>query len=317
MQVNVPEEAKENKQGLVSRLKIGLSKTRAKFSERLLDVFLGAKSLDEDLLEHIESVMLSSDVGVGVTQEILEELTQKINRKELADPQAMFEQLQEHLRGVLRPVEQQLTIESRRPFVILMVGVNGVGKTTTIGKLTKRLESEGYSVMLAAGDTFRAAAVDQLKVWGERNDVPVVSQGTGADSASVIFDALSAARARKFDVLIADTAGRLQNNKNLMEELTKINRVLAKLDSSAPHEIMLVIDATIGQNSIAQVDEFLDAVNVTSLALTKLDGTAKGGVIFRLARKFGIPIRFIGVGEKIEDLRPFSVDEFVKALFEK
>ena len=201
--------------------------------------------------------------------------------------------------------------------MILMVGVNGVGKTTTIGKLTKRLESEGYSVMLAAGDTFRAAAVDQLKVWGERNDVPVVSQGTGADSASVIFDALSAARARKFDVLIADTAGRLQNNKNLMEELTKINRVLAKLDSSAPHEIMLVIDATIGQNSIAQVDEFLDAVNVTSLALTKLDGTAKGGVIFRLARKFGIPIRFIGVGEKIEDLRPFSVDEFVKALFEK
>ena len=214
-------------------------------------------------------------------------------------------------------MEQPLVITGHRPFVILMVGVNGVGKTTTIGKLTKRLESEGHSVMLAAGDTFRAAAVEQLKVWGELNDVPVVSQGTGADSASVIFDALSAARARQIDVLIADTAGRLQNKMNLMEELTKINRVLSRLDASAPHEVILVIDATIGQNSISQAYEFLEAADVTSLTITKLDGTAKGGAIFSIARQLQLPIRFIGVGEQVEDLRPFSADEFIKALFEK
>ena len=317
MSVNVPKDAKEDKQGLVSRLKQGLSKTRVKFSENLLDVFLGAKSLDEDLLEEVEAIMLSADVGVGVTNEILHELTEKMSRKQLEDPKALVVQLKEQLRELLKPVEQPLVIASQRPFVILMVGVNGVGKTTTIGKLTKRLESEGYSVMLAAGDTFRAAAVEQLQAWGELNDVPVVSQGTGADSASVIFDALSAARARDVDVLIADTAGRLQNKKNLMEELTKINRVLAKQDASAPHEIVLVIDATIGQNSISQAREFLDAVNVTSLTITKLDGTAKGGAIFPIARQLGLPIRFIGVGEQIEDLRPFSADEFVRALFEK
>ena len=317
MSVNVPKDAKEDKLGLVSRLKQGLSKTRVKFSENLLDVFLGAKSLDEDLLEELEAIMLSADVGVDVTNEILQELTEKMSRKQLEDPKTLVVQLKEQLRGFLKPVEQPLVISSQRPFVILMVGVNGVGKTTTIGKLTKRLELEGYSVMLAAGDTFRAAAVEQLQAWGELNDVPVVSQGTGADSASVIFDALSAARAGDVDVLIADTAGRLQNKKNLMEELTKINRVLAKQDASAPHEIVLVIDATIGQNSIAQAREFLDAVNVTSLTITKLDGTAKGGVIFPIARQLRLPIRFIGVGEQIEDLRPFSADEFVQALFEK
>ena len=317
MSANVADEAQEDKAGFFPRLKQRLSKTRIKFSEGLQDVFLGAKALDDELLEEIEAILLSSDVGVSVTQEILDELTQKISRRELSDGKAVFEQLQEHLASVLRPVEQHLVIASHKPFVILVVGVNGVGKTTTIGKLTKRLESEGHSVMLAAGDTFRAAAVEQLRVWGERNDVSVVAQGAGADSASVIFDALSAAQARGVDVLIADTAGRLHNKKNLMDELIKINRVLGKLDESAPHEIILVLDATTGQNGISQAQEFLDAVCVTSLTLTKLDGTAKGGVIFPVARQLGLPIRFVGVGEQIEDLRPFSANDFVKALFEK
>ena len=229
----------------------------------------------------------------------------------------MAQQLQNHLVSILRPVEQPLTVGEDRPFVVLMVGVNGAGKTTTIGKLAKLIEAQGHAVMLAAGDTFRAAAVEQLQVWGERNDVPVVAQGTGADSASVIFDALAAAQARKIDVLIADTAGRLQNKKNLMDELSKITRVLGKLDQAAPHEIILVLDATTGQNAISQAKDFLAAVNVTGLALTKLDGTAKGGVIFPIARELALPIRFVGVGEQIEDLRPFSADDFVKALFQK
>ena len=317
MSVNVADENREDKDGFLSRLKKGLDKTRSRLSEGLQTVFLGAKVLDEELLEEIEGILLSADVGVGVTQEILEELTQKISRKELADIDAVFQQLQNHLVSILRPVEQPLTVGEDRPFVVLMVGVNGAGKTTTIGKLAKLIEAQGHAVMLAAGDTFRAAAVEQLQVWGERNDVPVVAQGTGADSASVIFDALAAAQARKIDVLIADTAGRLQNKKNLMDELSKITRVLGKLDQAAPHEIILVLDATTGQNAISQAKDFLAAVNVTGLALTKLDGTAKGGVIFPVARELALPIRFVGVGEQIEDLRPFSADEFVKALFQK
>lgn len=317
MSVNVADENREDKDGFLSRLKKGLGKTRSRLSEGLQTVFLGAKVLNEELLEEIEGILLSADVGVGVTQEILEELTQKISRKELADVDAVFQQLQNHLVSILRPVEQPLTVGEDRPFVVLMVGVNGAGKTTTIGKLAKLIEAQGHAVMLAAGDTFRAAAVEQLQVWGERNDVPVVAQGTGADSASVIFDALAAAQARKIDVLIADTAGRLQNKKNLMDELSKITRVLGKLDQAAPHEIILVLDATTGQNAISQAKDFLAAVNVTGLALTKLDGTAKGGVIFPIARELALPIRFVGVGEQIEDLRPFSADEFVKALFQK
>ncbi len=317
MSVNVADENREDKDGFLSRLKKGLGKTRSRLSEGLQTVFLGAKVLDAELLEEIEGILLSADVGVGVTQEILEELTQKISRKEVADIDAVFRQLQNHLVSILRPVEQPLTVGEDRPFVVLMVGVNGAGKTTTIGKLAKLIEAQGHAVMLAAGDTFRAAAVEQLQVWGERNDVPVVAQGTGADSASVIFDALAAAQARKIDVLIADTAGRLQNKKNLMDELSKITRVLGKLDQAAPHEIILVLDATTGQNAISQAKDFLAAVNVTGLALTKLDGTAKGGVIFPIARELALPIRFVGVGEQIEDLRPFSADEFVKALFQK
>lgn len=317
MSVNVADENREDKDGFLSRLKKGLGKTRSRLSEGLQTVFLGAKVLNEELLEEIEGILLSADVGVGVTQEILEELTQKISRKELADVDAVFQQLQNHLVSILRPVEQPLTVGEDRPFVVLMVGVNGAGKTTTIGKLAKLIEAQGHAVMLAAGDTFRAAAVEQLQVWGERNDVPVVAQGTGADSASVIFDALAAAQARKIDVLIADTAGRLQNKKNLMDELSKITRVLGKLDQAAPHEIILVLDATTGQNAISQAKDFLAAVNVTGLALTKLDGTAKGGVIFPIARELALPIRFVGVGEQIEDLRPFSADDFVKALFQK
>ena len=317
MSVNVADENREDKDGFLSRLKKGLGKTRSRLSEGLQTVFLGAKVLNEELLEEIEGILLSADVGVGVTQEILEELTQKISRKEVADIDAVFRQLQNHLVSILRPVEQPLTVGEDRPFVVLMVGVNGAGKTTTIGKLAKLIEAQGHAVMLAAGDTFRAAAVEQLQVWGERNDVPVVAQGTGADSASVIFDALAAAQARKIDVLIADTAGRLQNKKNLMDELSKITRVLGKLDQAAPHEIILVLDATTGQNAISQAKDFLAAVNVTGLALTKLDGTAKGGVIFPIARELALPIRFVGVGEQIEDLRPFSADDFVKALFQK
>lgn len=316
MSTNVADEKSEDKDGFFSRLKQGLSKTSSRLSEGIQDVFLGAKSLDEDLLVEIEAILLSSDVGVTVTTEILDELTSRIARKELNDGAAVFEQLKRHLVEILAPSEVALNTGTSSPFVILMVGVNGAGKTTTIGKLAKRLEAEGKSVMLAAGDTFRAAAVEQLKVWGERNDVPVIAQGTGSDSASVIFDALEAAKARNTDVLIADTAGRLQNKKNLMEELSKITRVLRKIDGTAPHEIMLVLDAATGQNAISQANEFLEAVDVTSLTLTKLDGTAKGGVIFAIARQLGLPIRFVAVGEQIEDLRPFSADDFVKALFQ-
>ena len=317
MSVNHADENQEDKVGFFFRLKKGLDKTRARLSGGLQDIFLGAKTLDDELLEEIETILLSADVGVRVTQEILDELANKMNRKELSDSDAVLQHLKDHLTDILKPVERSLTLEEHKPFVILMVGVNGAGKTTTIGKLTKWIESQGQTVMLAAGDTFRAAAVEQLQVWGDRNEVPVIAQGTGADSASVIYDALSAAKAKQVDVLIADTAGRLQNKKNLMDELSKINRVLAKLDQAAPHEIILVLDATSGQNAISQAQDFLSAVNVTGIALTKLDGTAKGGVIFPIARQLALPIRFIGVGEQMEDLRPFSADDFVSALFQQ
>lgn len=317
MSGNVAEGTDEDKPGFFARLKSGLGKTRSKLSEGVQSVFLGAKELDDELLEELETILLTSDVGVAATQEILSELTGLISRKEINDVEAVHRHLRDSLAGILKPVEVHLDTAAASPFVILMVGVNGVGKTTTIGKLAKKFQSEGKSVMLAAGDTFRAAAVEQLKVWGERNDVPVIAQDTGSDSASVIYDALAAAQARSIDVLIADTAGRLQNKKNLMDELQKINRVLAKIDEAAPHEVMLVLDAGTGQNAISQASEFQNAVSVTGLALTKLDGTAKGGVIFALARQLGIPIRYIGVGEQIDDLRPFSAEDFVEALFDQ
>jgi fused signal recognition particle receptor len=280
-------------------------------------LFLGRKEIDADLLEELESQLLLADVGVDATVEIIERLTQRVSRRELTSPEGLQAALQEELLALLRPCEQPLEPAGHSPFVILMVGVNGVGKTTTIGKLARRYQAEGRSVMLAAGDTFRAAAVEQLQVWGERNDVPVVAQHTGADSASVIFDALQAAQARGVDVLIADTAGRLHNKDNLMDELKKVVRVMGKLDPVAPHEVMLVLDAGTGQNALAQASHFQKAVGVSGLTLTKLDGTAKGGVIFAIARKLGLPIRYIGVGEAAEDLRPFAAEEFIRALFDR
>ena len=316
MPTNVADETSEDKVGFFKRLKSGLGKTRNKLSEGIQSVFLGEKTLDEEMLEELETILLTSDVGVSATQEIIGDLTKKAGRKELTDTTAVYHHLQETLVDLLRPVELVLKTDSNHPFVILMVGVNGVGKTTTIGKLAKLFQAEGKSVMLAAGDTFRAAAVDQLRIWGARNEVPVIAQDTGADSASVVFDAVAAARARNIDVLIADTAGRLQNKKNLMDELTKITRVLQKIDPTAPHEVILVLDAGTGQNALSQAREFQKAVDVSGLVLTKLDGTAKGGVIFALAQQLKIPIRYVCVGEKIDDLRPFSAEEFVTALFE-
>ncbi|MBV1787780.1 signal recognition particle-docking protein FtsY [Marinobacterium sp. D7] len=302
---------------LFERIKSGLSRTKAGLTEQLGSLFLGSKEIDDDLLEEIETLLLMADVGVEATTEIVTRLTDRVERKQLKDPEALREALKEELADLLGGVEHPLRLpEDKTPAVILMVGVNGVGKTTTIGKLAKRYQSEGKSVMLAAGDTFRAAAVEQLQVWGERNNVPVVAQHTGADSASVLFDALQSAKAKGVDVLIADTAGRLQNKDNLMQELQKVVRVMQKLDPSAPHEVMLVLDAGTGQNAISQAKQFKEAVGVSGITLTKLDGTAKGGIIFAIAKQFGLPIRFIGVGEQVDDLRPFDAKEFVQALFD-
>ncbi|GHB19652.1 signal recognition particle-docking protein FtsY [Salinicola rhizosphaerae] len=305
------------KRGWLARVRAGLGRTRANLTDGIADLLVGKKQIDEDLLEDLETQLLMADVGIDATSEIIERLTARVRRKELSDADALYRALQDELSGLLESVSQPLSLppKGQGPFVILMVGVNGVGKTTTIGKLTQRFQNEGRSVMLAAGDTFRAAAVEQLKVWGERNRVPVIAQHTGADSASVIYDALAAARARKVDVLIADTAGRLHNKSHLMEELKKVQRVMAKLDAEAPHEVMLVLDAGTGQNAISQATTFDEAIPVTGITLTKLDGTAKGGIIFALAKKTGTPIRFIGVGETLDDLRPFDADTFVKALF--
>ncbi|MCJ8313336.1 MAG: signal recognition particle-docking protein FtsY [Saccharospirillaceae bacterium] len=307
----------KEKKGWFTRVKQGLSRTRANFSDGKANIFLGKKVIDDELFEDIETQLLMADVGVEATQSIIKDLTEKSARKELTDPQAMFTSLKKSLADMLVGVDQPLVIDtSKKPYVILMVGINGVGKTTTIGKLAKKYKKEGKSVMLAAGDTFRAAAVEQLQAWGDRNDVPVIAQHTGADSASVLYDALSAATSRNVDVLIADTAGRLHTKDNLMSELEKIVRVMKKTDESAPHEVMLVLDAGTGQNAINQAREFNKCVNVTGLTLSKLDGTAKGGVIFALAKQLHIPIRFIGVGEQADDLRDFNAKDFVKALFE-
>ncbi|TNB87860.1 signal recognition particle-docking protein FtsY [Pseudomonas sp. Fig-3] len=308
--------AEENKVGFFARLKQGLSKTSASIGEGMASLFLGKKVIDDELLEDIETRLLTADVGVEATSVIIQSLTQKVARKQLTDADALYKSLQGELTNMLKPVEQPLVIASQnKPFVILVVGVNGAGKTTTIGKLAKKLQLEGKKVMLAAGDTFRAAAVEQLQVWGERNKIPVIAQHTGADSASVIFDAVQAAKARGIDVLIADTAGRLHTKDNLMEELKKVRRVIGKLDADAPHEVLLVLDAGTGQNAINQAKQFNQTVQLTGLALTKLDGTAKGGVIFALAKQFGLPIRYIGVGEGIDDLRTFEAEPFVQALF--
>jgi fused signal recognition particle receptor len=303
--------------GWFSRLRAGLGKTRNAFSEGLGTLFLGRKTLDDDLLEELETRLLLADVGMPTVRLIIDGMVQRIKRKELDDPQALYKALQEQLVAVLEPASRPLAIDAaRKPFVILMVGVNGAGKTTTIGKLARRYQAEGRSVMLAAGDTFRAAAVEQLQIWGDRHGVPVVAQPTGSDSASVIFDALQSARARGCDVLVADTAGRLHVKGNLMEELRKIVRVMQKVDPSAPHEVMLVLDAGTGQNGLAQARHFREAVGVSGIALTKLDGTAKGGIVFAVARELGLPIRYIGVGESAEDLREFEAQEFVAALFD-
>ena len=304
------------KLGFFARLRAGLAKTSASLGEGMASLFLGKKAIDDDLLDELETRLLTADVGVEATNAIIQSLTKRVARKELTDSDALYKALQEELAAILRPVEQPLVIDSsRKPYVILVVGVNGAGKTTTIGKLAKKLQDEGKKVMLAAGDTFRAAAVEQLQVWGERNKIPVIAQHTGADSASVIFDAVQAAQARGIDVLIADTAGRLHTKDNLMEELKKVRRVIGKLDDSAPHETLLVLDAGTGQNALSQARLFHQAVNLSGLALTKLDGTAKGGVIFALAKQMQMPIRYIGVGEGIDDLRPFEADAFVRALF--
>lgn len=308
------EQEKPTKEGFFARLKRSLLKTKENLGSGFISLFRG-KKIDDDLFEGLEEQLLIADVGVETTRKIITNLTEGASRKQLRDAEALYGLLKEEMGEILAKVDEPLNVEGKAPFVILMVGVNGVGKTTTIGKLARQFEQQGKSVMLAAGDTFRAAAVEQLQVWGQRNNIPVIAQHTGADSASVIFDAIQAAKARNIDVLIADTAGRLQNKSHLMEELKKIVRVMKKLDVEAPHEVMLTIDASTGQNAVSQAKLFHEAVGLTGITLTKLDGTAKGGVIFSVADQFGIPIRYIGVGERIEDLRPFKADDFIEALF--
>ncbi|WP_422882617.1 signal recognition particle-docking protein FtsY [Pantoea agglomerans] len=310
----VQEQERPSKEGFFARLKRSLVKTRQNLGSGFISLFRG-KKIDDELFDELEEQLLIADVGVDTTRRIITHLTQQANRKQLRDAEALFGLLKAEMASILAKVDAPLDVSGKTPFVILMVGVNGVGKTTTIGKLARQYQAEGKSVMLAAGDTFRAAAVEQLQVWGQRNNIPVIAQHTGADSASVIFDAIQAAKSRGVDVLIADTAGRLQNKSHLMEELKKITRVMKKLDDSAPHEVMLTLDASTGQNAVSQARLFNEAVGVTGIALTKLDGTAKGGVIFSVADQFGIPIRYIGVGEGIEDLRPFKAEDFIEALF--
>ncbi|MFF1012153.1 signal recognition particle-docking protein FtsY, partial [Proteus mirabilis] len=308
------EQERPKKEGFFSRLKKGLLKTRQNLGSGFMGLFRG-KKIDDELFEELEEQLLIADVGMDTTSKIINSLTQHASRKDLKDAESLYGKLREEMGDILNKVDKPLNIEGKKPFVILMVGVNGVGKTTTIGKLARQYQAEGKSVMLAAGDTFRAAAVEQLQVWGERNHIPVIAQHTGADPASVIFDAIQSAQAKGVDVLIADTAGRLQNKSHLMEELKKIVRVMKKLDEEAPHEVMLTLDASTGQNAVSQAKLFNETVGLTGLTLTKLDGTAKGGVIFSIADQFGIPIRYIGVGEGIEDLRPFKADDFIEALF--
>ena len=308
------EQEKPSEGGFFSRLLKGLVKTKQNLGAGFRNLFSGRK-IDDDLFEELEEQLLIADIGMPTTTKIIKNLTQHASRKEIRDAEQLYQKLKEEMAEILQPVAQPLIISDKKPFVILMVGVNGVGKTTTIGKLARQFQSQGKSVMLAAGDTFRAAAVEQLQVWGERNHIPVVAQSSGADSASVIYDAMESAKSKNIDVLLADTAGRLQNKNHLMDELKKIVRVMQKLDPEAPHEIMLTLDAGTGQNAISQAKLFNEAVGLTGISLTKLDGTAKGGVIFAIADQFKVPIRYIGVGEKIDDLRPFAAQEFIDALF--
>jgi|TARA_B100002003_G_scaffold82175_1_gene76696 fused signal recognition particle receptor len=308
----------EAQSGFFARLKSGLSKTRSNLTDGLGNILLGEKKIDDDLLQEIDRQLLSADVGVKATRQIVENLTQSLRRNQLTDSVALYTELKRQLCLVLARCQVSLDLNVvSKPCVILMVGVNGAGKTTTIGKLAHRYRADGRSVMLAAGDTYRAAAIEQLQVWGERNEIPVIAQQTGADSASVIYDGLQAAMARNVDVLIADTAGRLQSKTNLMQELTKVGRVLTKLNPDAPHEVMLVIDAVTGQNAFQQAKQFQEAISVSGITLTKLDGTAKGGIIFAIAKQLEIPIRFIGIGEQIDDLRPFDAQEFTDALLDR
>ena len=315
--VTTSTEDPSDKKGVFGSLRDRLGKTRQNLTEGMADLVLGKKTIDDELLEELENRLLMADVGVEATEKIISELTRRSSRKELNNPEALFEALCEDMVRILEKCEQPLSTEISSPFIILVVGINGAGKTTTIGKLARQFQQQGHSVILAAGDTFRAAAVEQLQTWGERNNIPVIAQGTGADSASVIFDAVQSAQAKDIDIVIADTAGRLHTQTNLMEELVKIRRVMGKLDDTAPHEVMLVMDAGFGQNGLIQAEQFHKAMNITGLALTKLDGTAKGGILFAIAEKLALPIRFIGVGEGIEDLREFRASDFVNALLDK
>lgn len=308
-------ETTEKKQGLFSRLKQGLAKTSSTITQSMDAILIGKKRIDEEVLEELETSLLMADLGMEATRNIMADLAQQVSRKELYDVDALKKALQKKMTVMLQDVAKPLTVQAdKKPMVILMVGINGAGKTTTIGKLAKKFQQDGKTVMLAAGDTFRAAAVEQLTIWGERNQIPVIAQGTGADSASVIYDALQSAQARGVDVLLADTAGRLHTQNNLMEELKKVKRVLQKLDPTAPHEIMLIVDASIGQNALIQAQQFNEALGVTGITVTKLDGTAKGGILFAIAEQLKIPVRFVGVGESIDDLQVFDADAFTKAL---
>lgn len=294
----------------------GLLRTKTQFTSRLANLLRGKKEINPTLLAELETILLTADLGVDTTQQIMKHLTNQVSRKHLSNPEVLEQTLKEYLISILQPCAIPLNIPaSDKPFVILMIGINGAGKTTSIGKIAKQLQNIDKKVMLAAGDTFRAAAIEQLIAWGERNDVPVINQHSGADSASVVFDALQSATARKYDVLIADTAGRLHTQAHLMEELKKIKRVLQKIDPNAPQEVLLVLDAGIGQNALQQAKLFHEALNVTGLVITKLDGTAKGGIIFAIANQLRLPIRYIGVGEGIDDLMPFNAENFVETLF--
>ncbi|MFT4059056.1 MAG: signal recognition particle-docking protein FtsY [Legionella sp.] len=306
------------KEGIFARFRKGLSKTRHQLGDGIGRLLLGKKEISQELFDELEALLITADLGIDTTQAILKELAEGLERKQLTNGDAVYKALKEKLQAILNKNNYPLTLETEdhSPFVILMVGVNGAGKTTTIGKLAKQFQQQDKKVMLAAGDTFRAAAVEQLQIWGERNNIPVIAQQTGADSASVVFDALQAAKARKIDVLIADTAGRLHTQDNLMDELKKVKRVLQKLSVAAPHETMLVLDASIGQNALVQAREFHEAIGVTGVTMTKLDGTAKGGILFAIANELGIPFRYLGIGEGIEDLRPFNTEQFVGALFD-
>ncbi len=315
--IEAEQELPAGKEGFFSRFRKGLSKTRHQLGDGISRLLLGKKEINQDLLDELETLLISADLGIDTAQKILKQLTERLERKQLADGEAVYQALKLQLFDLVDQKDNILNLETKdhSPFVILMVGVNGAGKTTTIGKLAKQFQHQGKKVMLAAGDTFRAAAVEQLQVWGERNNIPVIAQQTGADSASVIFDALQAAKARKIDVLIADTAGRLHTQSNLMEELKKVKRVLQKLCPEAPHETMLILDASIGQNALMQARQFHEAIGLTGITMTKLDGTAKGGILFAIANELGTPFRYIGIGEGIEDLRPFDAEQFVGALF--